>query len=144
MRPIRAVRAAGFAVATAFAALLAASASTAETVRIELNKLEPQDGACRAYLVFENGTARSFGAFRLDLILFNTEGVIARRLAVEGAPLPAKKTVVRLFDIQQLGCDGIGRILLNDMLGCQDAQGEVAGCTEMVEATSRTSANFSK
>ncbi|MDF2096115.1 hypothetical protein [Aquibaculum arenosum] len=49
-------------------------------VVVELNKVEQLDNACRAYLLFENGNSSRFDEFRLDLVLFDSEGVIARPL----------------------------------------------------------------
>lgn len=122
----------------------AASATAAESLRVELNKLEPQNGACRAYLVFENQTARSFSGLTLDLVMFDGEGVIAKRLAVNAAPLPSNKTSVKLFDIEGLECANVDRILINDVLDCQDESGEVSNCVAQIEPTSRSDASLVK
>ncbi|MBA2491703.1 MAG: Tat pathway signal sequence domain protein [Gammaproteobacteria bacterium] len=122
----------------------APSVTTAEALRVELNKLEPQDGACRAYLVFENRTATSFSGLTLDLVMFDGEGVIARRLAVDAAPLPADKISVKLFDIDDLECANVQRILINDVLDCQDENGEVSDCVARIETRSRADAALVK
>ena len=92
---------------------LAALAGTvaAQEIKLELNKLEPQTNACRAYLVFDNSAGPAIEALRLDLILFDQDGVIARRISVDTAPLRAAKTTVKLFDIPDLSCGNIRRIL---------------------------------
>jgi hypothetical protein len=105
-------------------------------LRIELNKLEPKGQDCRAYLVFANHTAKSYDALRLDLIIFGTDGVIARRLSVDVGALPARKTNVRLFDLAGLPCDGIGQLLLNDIPAC-GAPGDGASCLDGVSTASR-------
>lgn len=119
-------------------------AGAAEAVRVELNKLEPQDGACRAYLVFENATGHSFAGLTLDLILFDSNGIIARRVAVNAAPLPADKTSVKLFDLEELACDEIGRILINGVFDCQDESGARKDCATLVEPASRTEVSLIK
>lgn len=113
-------------------------------LRVELNKLEPMESACRAYLLFENGTSGDFGSLKLDLVMFNPEGVINRRLAVEGGPLPAGKTSVKLFDIEDVACTSVNRVLLNGVLACSDAQGERNDCLALIETGSRSSADFFK
>lgn len=115
-----------------------------DTLRVELNKLEPTEENCRAYLLFENRTAVDFRSLKLDLVMFNTEGIINKRLAVEGGPLPPGKTSVKLFDIQGVGCDAVERILLNGVLACSDPEGERSGCAELIETASRSSAGFFK
>lgn len=122
----------------------ASAATAAESVRVELNKLEPQDGACRAYLVFENQTASNFSGLTLDLVMFDGEGVIAKRLAVDAAPLPADKTSVKLFDIDGLECANVNRILINDVLDCQDESGEISNCVAQIEPASRADAALVK
>ncbi|MBA2408559.1 MAG: Tat pathway signal sequence domain protein [Gammaproteobacteria bacterium] len=122
----------------------APSVTAAEALRVELNKLEPQEGACRAYLVFENGTASDFSRLTLDLVMFDSEGIIATRLAVDAAPLPADKTSVKLFDIDGLECANVQRILINDVLDCQDENGEISDCVARIDTTSRADAALVK
>jgi hypothetical protein len=119
-------------------------ALAAESLRIELNKLEPQEGACRAYLVFNNHTSHSFSGLTLDLFLFDKKGIIAKRLAVDAAPLPADKTSVKLFDIEGLACNSVGRILVNDVLDCQDETGERQDCVALIEPASRSDVSLVK
>jgi hypothetical protein len=148
------------------ALLLAASsghdawAQTAAAISIELNKLEalpapaasPAPGAgCRLYLVVTNPDPEPIAQLRLDLVLFGTDGVIDRRVALDLAPLAPHKTSVRLFDLQGLPCDGIGRVLINDVLGCQFGKREGTateepsqGCMDRLKLTSRTKAELTK
>ena len=93
-----------------------AKAQGAGGISVELNKLEPKDSACLAYLVFKNDTETSFEAFTLDLYIFGTDGTIAKRLAINGAPLPAGKTKVSSFSIKDLACETMGNILINDVI----------------------------
>lgn len=86
-------------------------------LRLELNRLEPRDGLCRVWMV-ANAGADALDPMRLDLVLFGRDGVAARRLAVDIGPLPGNRTVVRLFDVASQPCDGIGQILMNDVLAC--------------------------
>lgn len=122
----------------------ASSAFAADSLQVELNKLEPQDGACRAYLVFENRTSHSFSALTLDLVMFDHEGIIAKRLAVDASPLPADKTSVKLFDIEGLSCDNITRILINDVLDCREAAGKIPECVIQIEVSSRSEVSLTK
>jgi len=100
---------------------LAAAAARATPISLELNKLQPlaQGTGCRAYFVIANPGSQAIPELDLDLVLFGTDGVIARRVAIEFGPLPAEKTVVRLFDLAGTPCDSIGQILLNDVISCR-------------------------
>ncbi len=126
------------------AAGLAGRASAEPAVRVDLNKLEPNAEACRAYLVLENGTERAFESLKLDLVMFGTDGVVAKRLAVETAPLPAGKTSLKVFDAPGIACDGIGRILLNDVMACADATGVREDCLQALRASATGAVPFIK
>lgn len=129
----------------AWAVLSPVAAVAAEpTVSVELNKLKPNGEACRAYLVVKNDAGAAFETLKLDLVLFDTDGIVARRLAVETAPLPAGKTSLKVFDVAGQPCDGIGRVLLNDVLACRDNGGERTDCLGLVAPTARGAVPFIK
>lgn len=129
-------------VALLVAASGAAAAAQGEQVSVELNKLEPADDACRTYLVLENGFERELESLRLDLVVFDTDGIIARRLAVETGPLAAGTTRVKAFNFDRVDCDAVGRLLLNGVLDCETADGAVEGCARAVEPSSRGDVPF--
>ena len=108
-----------------------------QEVTLELNKLEPQENACRAYLVLQNGTESEFSSLRLDLVAFDTDGIVAKRLAIEAAPLPPGKTSLKLFDMLDLSCDVIGHLLLNSVLACGDQNGERTDCLDLVGVSAK-------
>ncbi|MEQ1578340.1 MAG: hypothetical protein ABL894_11880 [Hyphomicrobium sp.] len=111
---------------------------------IELNKLEPQDKNCRAYFVVGNDTTIEYETLRLDLVLFQPDGIIGRRLAVNLAPLKAAKKVVKQFDLEGLGCDQIGSLLINDVLECKVTGGAATDCLAGLAVTSLTKVQLSK
>jgi hypothetical protein len=115
-----------------------------EGVRVELNKLEGVDGACRAYMVFANETERAFDAFKIDLVMFDPAGVIAERLALAAGPLPAGKTSVKLFDVQGRSCAKIDRMLLNTVMTCTTPNGDSPDCTGLTRTASKADAAFFK
>lgn len=131
-------------VALALVHPFAAKAEGAAEIAVELNKLEPRDGACRAYLVFENGTDASFQEFTLDLYIFGLDGTIAKRLAINGAPLAVGKTKVSSFAIKDVACDTMGNILINDVLKCKDGSGAREDCVDLVKPSSRNDKKFFK
>lgn len=118
-------------------ASLAAANTDDGKVTIELNKLEPNAAGCQPYLVFENATEIDFGSLKLDLVMFDADGIIARRVAVEGAPLPPGKMAVKVFDMPDLTCDRIGRVLFNGLTQCADHAGERSDCLALIDTGSR-------
>ena len=106
-----------------FLALSPRPLAATEGIGIELNRLEEQGSNCRAYLVITNPGELAFSGFKLDLVIFDRSGTIARRLAVDLAPLRPAKTTVKVFDLVDTACPAIGSILVNDVLDCRDASG---------------------
>ena len=133
-------------VCAAFAMLVASNSALGsdESVLVELNKLEPNEGDCRAYLVMKNESASAFESLKLDVVVFDTDGIVAKRLAVEAAPLPRDKTSLKVFDIGGLPCDRVGRVLLNEVMTCADDAQERGDCLELMTTSSRAAIDFIK
>ncbi|HEY7688939.1 MAG TPA: Tat pathway signal sequence domain protein, partial [Dongiaceae bacterium] len=72
------------------------------------------------------------------------DGIIARRIAVEVAPLRAKKKSVKLFDVADLACPAVGSILINDVLACRGGGTDRTDCIDGLEATSRAGIELTK
>ena len=134
------------AVVVALAMLITSHAAIGsdESLLVELNKLEPNEGDCRAYLVLENGSTSAFESLKLDVVVFDTDGIVAKRLAVEAAPLPLEKTSLKVFDIGGLPCDRVGRVLLNEVMTCADASQERGDCLALMITSSRAPIPFIK
>jgi hypothetical protein len=104
-------------------------AEAPSTIGIELNRLEDQGGKCRAYLVITNPGAAEYSGFALDLVVFDRGGTIIHRLAVDVAPVRPAKTSVKVFDIPETACSAVDSILVNDVIHCRDASGDVRGAS---------------
>jgi len=130
-----------------FAGLAAAPPSAtaqSDALHIELNRLEEHGPGCRVHLVLENPTPRTYTSYQLDLVIFASDGVIARRLALETAPLRASKTMVKEFELTDLPCRQVGRVLLNDVSQCASAAGARADCVSETRVSSRGPVAFVK
>lgn len=124
----------------------AAVAQSAEPPKIglELNKLEANDGACRAYVVLRNESDVTYESFNPELLVFGVDGVIIKRLAVPFPPIQAGRTKANLFDMKDVACDQVGEVLLNGFFDCK-ADGQALGdCIDRVELSSRAKARFFK
>ncbi|GMQ76777.1 MAG: hypothetical protein BMS9Abin01_2072 [Gammaproteobacteria bacterium] len=128
----------------ALAAMLLPARAQTDALRIELNRLEQRGDGCRVHLVLENPGARVYTSYQLDLVIFAVDGVIARRLALETAPLRANKTAVKEFELTGLSCKQIGRILLNDVSACVSDAGDRDDCVTATRVSSRASVSLVK
>ena len=126
-------------------------AQEAPPLTLELNKLETvaasgtATAGCRAYLVANDPEGGpKFDALRLDLVLFGTDGVIARRIALDVGPVQPGRTQVRPFELRDLACDSIGQILVNDALICKVGGADQTDCLDKVKTASRVSTKLAR
>ena len=120
-----------------FAQFLTAGAIYAtpdEPIRLELNVLENADGRCRVSFVIENKSQTALESLKLELAVFNREGIVQRRLATEMGPVRGAKTVVKAFLVDG-ACDEIGSILVNELTAC--APGDAIACLDRLALSSK-------
>ena len=119
-----------------FAALLLAAPAHAapdNSIVVELNSAETAQGKCRVAFVVDN-KGDAIESLKLDLAVFNREGIVQRRLVTEMGPLRKAKTIVRTFDLEG-ECGAIGSILVNDVSAC--TPGEPGACLDRLALSSR-------
>jgi hypothetical protein len=119
-------------------------AATEGELLIELNKLEDTDEGCRSLFVFDNATGHELNRFQVDLILFDQEGVYARQVMLDMAPLSEDKKVVASFLLPDQQCASIGSILVNDLPQCENGAGAQLDCVKLLEVRSRTDTALEK
>ena len=104
---------------------------------IELNKAEDSGGSCVASFVLRNGLGHTLDRFNLDLFVFDREGVIARQVLLDLAPLRHDKTTVFRFALIDRPCAEIGQILVNAIPACRSETGEALDCLNGMKISSR-------
>lgn len=120
------------------AALTAGSALAAnQPLSIQLNRVDEQGPSCRASFVIGNPGPETYTSFKLDLVVFDKGGTITKRLAADLAPLRADEETVKIFDIPDTPCSGIGSILVNDVLDCRAGDKPAADCVGAITVSSK-------
>ena len=76
--------------------------------------------------------------------MFQPDGIIGRRFALDLAPLRPDKRTVKLFDLDGANCDGIGSFLVNDVMECRTAAGPANDCLARLKVKSLTKVEISK
>ena len=107
-------------------------------LEIELNKVEDNGGACLASFLVRNGLGHTLDRFSMDLYVFDRDGVIARQVLLDLAPLRGNKTTVARFSLIKRPCGEISRILVNDIPSCRsEGTGETLDCLAGLSVSSR-------
>jgi hypothetical protein len=147
-KPLFAAAVACFIIATAShaqdTAAPAPPAAGGDGITLELNKLEKSEKGCRAYVVVTNPTSTAYDAFKLDLVMFQTDAVIGRRFALDLSPVRPDKRSVKLFDLDGAKCEDIGSFLVNDVLECRTSTGPATDCLSHLKVKSLTKVEISK
>jgi hypothetical protein len=105
--------------------------------RLELNAAETANNRCLLTFLVENKTSKAIDSLKLDLALFNPEGIIQRRMITEMGPIRGMRTNVRTFSAEG-ECGQIGAILINDVAACSAA--DPAECMDWLALSSRVKA----
>ena len=105
---------------------------------IELNRLDTRGEGCRVHVVVTNKGQVTYTGFALDLVIFDQQQRIAKRTGLDVAPVRSAKTTVYAFDVADLACDAMGSVLLNDVVDCASAAGEISDCVDRVSTASKT------
>lgn len=132
------------ALVTALAGQVPAHAQEDAALAIELNKVEDTAQGCLSSFLFDNRTGHQLSRFQLDLVFFDPDGVAAKQLLVDMAPLYEDKKTFATFLLDETACDKIGSILVNDVPMCENGSGNEVGCIELLEVSSRSAIPLQK
>lgn len=112
-------------------------------IGLELNHVQPtQDGGCRLSVIATNGLERPMNQLGLEMVAFNSEGLVDQFLRLDFSRISAGKTKVLQFDLAGKACDSISRLHINDVLNCVPPSITDVYCPDLLELKNRTSIQF--
>ncbi|MGS4944116.1 hypothetical protein ACVDG3_01440 [Meridianimarinicoccus sp. RP-17] len=109
--------------------------AAAPTLTLDLNRVDPVDGACRLTFMATNATGADIDALTLEIVMIRTDGQVDRLTLFEFQNLPAGVPRVRQFDLGGLACGDLGDVLVNGVAACSGRDG---ACGAPLSLTSRT------
>lgn len=104
-----------------------------DAINVELNVLESAQNRCRFAFVVENKGDAAIETLKLDLAVFDRDGVVRRRLVTDLGPVRKQKTIVKSFELE--GECQVGSILVNDVAAC--TPGDASTCLDRLTLSSR-------
>ena len=116
----------------------AAHAQEEGVLAIELNKMEDTAQGCLSSFLFDNQTGHELNRFQIDLVFFDPDGVAAKQMLLDMAPLYQDKKTFASFLLDQTSCDKIGSILVNGVPQCEDGAGDEIDCIDLLKVSSRS------
>lgn len=132
---------------TAVASLVlvcAAPAASQEqpTLGMELNGLDATERGCRLTFVAENQLGADIGRAAYEVALFGKDGLVKRLTVLDFKALPDGETKVRQFELPEVDCAGLGRILVNGASACEAPKADI--CMEALATSARGDVAFGK
>ena len=118
----------------------AAKAAETASLDMELNSLTHAQEECTANFVMRNNLASAIEALSFEIVLFGKDGRISSILNLKAGELPLKKTKVRQFRLKN--CQGVSRILVNEVTECSGANLTPKVCLEKLKTTNKTKVEF--
>lgn len=130
-----------FALATALplaAPLSPLHAQTTGSIELELNTALDVPEGCRLTYVATNGSSVALDKASYEIAAFDDKGAVASILVLEFGSLPLGKTRVVQFDLPEMTCGTISRLLVNNQRDCTGADGSAQDiCIKSLAASSR-------
>ena len=111
---------------------------------LALNKVENVTESCTAPGLIANQLGQSLDRFRLDLVLFDSKGVIFERLLIDLAPLPHDRTTIASFPLLAVKCSDVSRILVKDVPACRAEGGGDMDCFSSLRVKTRARIQIGK
>lgn len=118
-----------------------AATPEAPTLAVELNAMQPAEGACRITFLASNGLA-PIERVSLEVALFGAGGGIDRLVSLDFKGLATGKTRVVQFALPGLDCQSVTRVLINDVTACDGDGLDAAACLAALSTSSRVPAEF--
>lgn len=121
-----------------------AAQPAAPAIGLELNKVESYEKGCRFFMVVDNPSEQVFQSFKLDMALFQPDGVIGRQFALDLAPLKAQKKTVKQFDLEGVACEKVGSLFVNDVRECKADAGAAGDCLKRLSTSTLSNVQLMK
>ena len=99
--------------------VLAQETAPKTALTLELNALQPAEAGCRVTFLATNALGAPLDRAAVEVAMFNTDGAIDRIVTLDFKSLAQGKTKVLQFELADLTCDTLGRLLVNDITACE-------------------------
>ena len=104
---------------------------------LELNALQSTEAGCRVSFLATNQLGGQLDRAAVELALFDTAGAIDRIVTLDFKNLSSGKTKVLQFQLTGLQCDGLSRVLVNDISACEGEITPPSICLDVLKTSTR-------
>ena len=112
------------------------------SLALELNALQPTETGCKVTFLATNQLGAPLDRAAIETALFDADGAIDRIVTLDFKGLTEGKTKVLQFELANLPCDGIGRVLINDISACEGTGLAPTACLDNLKTTTKPEITF--
>lgn len=123
-------------------ALPAFAQDAAPSLALELNTLAPSESGCRVTFLATNRLGVELKSSAFEFALFGAGGGIERLVSLDFKAMPVGKTKVLQFDLAGLACEGVSRVLVNDVAACDGEGVDPRACLDALSTSTQTTVEF--
>ena len=109
---------------------------------LELNALQAAPEGCRVTFLATNALATAIDRAAVEMAVFAQDGGIDRIVTLNFKALSPGKTKVLQFELGELACTSIGRLLINDITACEGDGLAPAACLDSLVTSRRPDIDF--
>lgn len=118
----------------------APAAAVGGKLNVELNALAPSQKGCMMTFLAENNLGTDISKISFELAFFNQKQTVDKVTVLDFRDLPQGKQRVRQFDMPNVKCEDVSRIIINDTPVCN---GPAAGeCKKALQTKSQIPVPF--
>jgi hypothetical protein len=119
-----------------------ASSAPEPALALELNAVQPAETGCRVTFLATNDLGAAVDRAGIEMAFFTADGGIDRIVTLDFTGLTQGKTKVLQFELKDLLCDDIGRLLVNDVVSCEGEGLPADSCLKGLVTTARPPIQF--
>lgn len=119
-----------------------AQQAPADTIGMELNRLEQNGEACRLTFVIRNDLGADLSGSGFEMVIFDDDGLVKLMTVFDFGALQSGKTVVKRFELPDTGCQSVSRILVNSAARCSGSGIDAAQCAAALRTANRSNIEF--
>ncbi|QBF30455.1 hypothetical protein [Thalassococcus sp. S3] len=115
-----------------------ALADEAPHLSIELNTTDSVEAGCRLTFVVEHNLASDLSDLVFETVLFDASGQVDRLTLFDFGSVPPNRPRVRQFEMADLACTDLSRVLFNGVNACSGEGIDAEMCNDLLKVRSRS------
>lgn len=125
-----------------FTSTAIAQDTTPQKFLLELNAMQQAEKSCRITFLAANELGGALERAGFEIALFDRQGGIDQLVTLDFNTLGSGKTKVLQFELPDVDCASVGRVLINDVTACEGEGITPNACLDHLETRQKIDVTF--